>query len=171
MSRGKCVVPQGKPSHVRFPPIADISGSGHDPNMEDVSDRLFDQRARNSIIFEPLELVEWRRSLKKYGPDEYHESFFTWFPESGEPYPNVAITIEERLALQEVQALMIEASRTDYFDLSSEEFIATGWPERIAPVAASALRVMLARGLFSSDREEPAPTGAWIYEDRFPALG
>jgi len=43
--------------------------------------------------------------------------------------------------------------------ISDEDFIASGWPERIKPAAEKALLLLLARGRFSEESEETSPSG------------
>jgi hypothetical protein len=103
------------------------------------------------------------RGLSGHAPEvgfgEYINWFFDWFPDEGEPYPNSAVTPAEHAALAEVHRLMIRACDDTPGDMTNDEFIATGWPQRIQPVAARAAAMMLARGRFSEDHEEEEPSG------------
>ncbi len=137
--------------------------------MEEVSKRLIDQRIRNRIMEVLLELVEWQESLRKAGFVEYFEAYFDWAPYEGEPHPNRAMTEAEYEALRQVQCLMIEAVNATPKNMSEELFVATGWPQRIGPVAEEALRLMLRRGRFSEYAEEiePSSDDSWPRSDRF----
>lgn len=137
--------------------------------MEEISDRLLDQRLRNRAMEEIWGLVEWQESLQSGGFTEYFESFFDFFPYEGETEQNGAMTPDERAAIAEVHMLMIEAMNATPSDMTAEQFIATGWPNRVEPAAERALRLMLKRGRFSEEYEEPAPSSedGWPWHERF----
>jgi hypothetical protein len=137
---------------------------------EQVSERLLDQRLRNRVMEVLWGLTEWERRLDFY---EYFESYFDFFPYEGAPYSNGAMTPDELAATTQVHKLMLEAAEDTPREMSEKEFVATGWPQRIAVVAESALRLMLARGRFSEDVEEVEPTtdGGWPWRDRFRSGG
>ena len=150
-------------------PIVEHKPVGHRRRIENVSERLLDQRLRNRIMEEILGLAEWERSLQDWGFTEYFESFFDFFPYEGTPLPNEAMTEQEQAAVAEVHRLMIEAMNATPRDMTTDQLIANGWPRRIEPVAARALRLMVKRGRFSEDLEEAEPAGddAWPWSDRF----
>jgi hypothetical protein len=133
-----------------------------------VSERLVDQRIRNRIM-EAL----WTRSLgvksvdTALGAKEWFESFFDWLPYEGPtPRHNTAITPEEYAALDGVLAIMQQAynetpigfTRSGKFTPTDEQLLASGWPERVAPVAKAALEMFCKRGRFSEDVEEDSPS-------------
>lgn len=94
------------------------------------------------------------------GPTEWFEAFFDWFPYEGEPEAYPAMTREEAIAVREVCKLMQEAIADT--DISRQPTVGevnrTGWPQRVAPAAKVALDLMLLRGRFSEDEEEPEPS-------------
>ena len=114
-------------------------------------------------------LVEWKESLESVGFAEYFEAFFDQFPYEGVPYPNDAMTEAEREAVHNVHRLMIDASNAAPKMMTEEHFIATGWPQRIEPIAEQALLLMLKRGRFSEEHEEgnPSCTNGWPWRERF----
>jgi hypothetical protein len=136
---------------------------------------LMDQRLRNRVMEALHGVADWQNSIKNVGLYEHFETFFGWFPYEGKPYPNEAMTGEEQGAAAHVHALMIEAYSLlpacpmDY--MTETEYVATGWPERMAPIAEQAVRIMLKRGRFSEDVEEELPTTSdgWPWDDRFKA--
>jgi len=52
-----------------------------------------------------------------------------------------------------------------------DEYIATGWPQRITPVAEEALKLMLKRGRFSEEKKEETPSAedGWTWNERLKA--
>ncbi len=123
-----------------------------------MSERLVDQSLRNRVMEAMLSLVEWQADLETVGFAEYFEMFFDFFPYEGDPDPNSAMTPEESAAVAQVHKLMIEALNATPRTMKEAKFIATGWPQRIAPVAEQALKLMLERGRFSEDHEEDQPS-------------
>jgi hypothetical protein len=109
-------------------------------------------------------VAEWQEDLRNVGFAEHFESFFDFFPYEGEPYPNGAMTPEERAAVMQVHKLMVEALNATPTSMTNEQYAASGWPQRIAPVAEEALRLMLKRGRFSEEIEETEPSTV----DRWP---
>jgi hypothetical protein len=101
-------------------------------------------------------IADGEEGVRRELPDEYFESFYTWIPhhDDGELEPNSTITPEERTGLLELSAILDEACDATPKIMSADEFIDTGWPDRVEPVAQKVLRLMLARGRFSEDREE-----------------
>lgn len=68
-------------------------------------------------------------------------------------------TPDEVAALDTVQRALRDARAATAQVCSDDEFIASGWPGRITPVAATALALMQTRGRFSEAREEDSPSG------------
>ncbi|HKR89371.1 MAG TPA: hypothetical protein VJS38_14465 [Phenylobacterium sp.] len=122
--------------------------------------RLVEQRIRNRIMEEIWTLSQGDAGVLEAGLTEWFEAFFDWFPYEGEPDDNPAMTPEEAVAVREVCKLMQEAiADTDISrDPTVDEVIRTDWPLRVAPVAKAALDLMLRRGRFSEDTEEPEPS-------------
>ncbi len=150
--------------------IAGESALGQARRMaEGISRRLLDQRLRNRIMEALLGLVEWQDDLRAVGFAEHFESFFDFFPYEDEPETNGAITSEERIAIAAAHGLMVGAMNDTPRDMTIEQYVATGWPQRIAPVAEKALRLMLARGRFSEQQEEAEPSSddGWPWSERF----
>ena len=131
------------------------------PTEEKPSERIVEQRVRNRIIEEAWGLSKGNLGVREYGPTEWFETFFDWFPYDGEPDWYPAMSAEEASAVRDLCKLMQEAIAD--IDLSKypsvEEVTETGWPERIAPVAKRTLDLMLARGRFLEDEEEETPSG------------
>ena len=126
---------------------------------ETVSDRLLDQRLRNRMMEELLGLVDWEDFIG-WGADEYFNSFFDSFPDAPPLPSNSALTAAERSALTDVLELMNRAANATARHLTEDELIESGWPERIKPVAAKALAMMVARGRFSDEVEEELPSAS-----------
>jgi len=116
-----------------------------------------DQRLRNRMMEELLGLVDWEEALA-FGAGEYFNSFFDVFPDAPPAPPNSALTEEERSALSEVIMLMDSAAKATSQHVTNVELIASGWPERIEPVARKALAMMMQRGSFSEELEEEQPS-------------
>ena len=127
---------------------------------ESPSRRLVEQRVRNRIMEELLNLSEGDVGVPEVGPDGYFENFFDWFPYEGEPNRYPAMTSEEIQAVRKVCRLMqqaigsVEAAEA----ITSDDLVASGWPKRIAPLARNALQTMLQRGRFSEEHEEEVPS-------------
>jgi hypothetical protein len=122
------------------------------------SDRLVEQRLRNRMMEALLSLVEWERDLRDWGGCEYFESFFDFFPYDRGLQANSSMTAEEQAACSDVHALMVAACNATPRMVTAEQLIAAGWPQRIAPVAHRALKMMVERGRFSEEREEMMPS-------------
>ena len=116
-----------------------------------------------------LSLVEWREKLQRAGLAEYFESFFDFFPYEGELAPNGAMTQEENVAVGHVHRLMIDAMDATPYEMTEADYTATGWPQRIEPVAEQALKLLLQRGRFSEEQEEAEPSidDGWPWRDLF----
>jgi hypothetical protein len=129
--------------------------------MEDKpSDRVIDQRVRNMIMDAVETLAAGDDGVRATGFVEYFEKYYDFIRHrrhDEEMVPNSAITEQERRLLLEVSIILDDACDDTPSDMSSDEFIATGWPKRIQPVAQTALASMLKRGRFSNEYEEDAP--------------
>jgi hypothetical protein len=124
------------------------------------SERLVQQRLRNRAI-EALEvLAGGDRGVRAVGTGEYVEQFFDTIDDNS-PWrwrEWSSFTAAEVSALDTVQQVLLDACAATPHSRSDEEFIASGWPERIKPVATAALDLMRRRGRFREDREEGSPT-------------
>ncbi len=127
--------------------------------MEELSARLVDQRIRNRVI-ECLEyLAKGNDGIRATGDVEYFESFFDWVADN-RPWDwraNSAYTPAEVNAVDRVLATLLAAVEETH-EMNTEESIASGWPQRIAPIARSALDLLVQRGRFAEDQEESAPS-------------
>jgi len=122
------------------------------------SERLVDQRLRNRMMESLSWMVEWERDLHDWGAAEYFESFFDFFPYERALPANSSMTAEEQAACSDVHALMIAACDATPRMVTAEQLIASGWPQRIAPVANRALQMIVERGRFSEELEEEMPS-------------
>lgn len=119
--------------------------------------------------------ADWQASVSESDVYEHFETFFDFFPYDGEPYPNDALTKDERAALTDVHALVKLAydwlPHLKRHHATWDEYIATGWPQRIEPVADETLKLMLKRGRFAEDREEEVPSrnDGWPWRQRYEA--
>ena len=93
------------------------------------------------------------------GVVQYFESFYDFIPhhDDGIAYDNSALSSDERVALQELSAIVDMACDGTPQDQTGHEFIATGWPQRIQRVAEGVLSIMPVRGRFHEDIVECEP--------------
>lgn len=122
------------------------------------SPRLIDQRLRSRII-EKLQILSHGDECVVWEGPEWIEGFFDYFPYEGDQFrENSAINSEERSALQPVIRAMQDLIATGAANLSEADFIASGWPKRIQPLAKAALATFLTRGRFSEEFEQEKPS-------------
>jgi len=127
----------------------------------EVSQRLIDQRCRNRIMECLLSFADADNAdLRRWGASEYFEGFYDWVPhrDHGGMLPNSALTPNERRLVAEVSSMVDDACDATPVDITADELIASGWPERIRPIARRVLDVMLQRGRFDEEREEQEPS-------------
>jgi hypothetical protein len=105
---------------------------------------------------ELLALIEWEETLR-WGAGEYFNTFYDWFPDDGSVPDNPCLANREQAALSPVSQVMSAACDATPKSPDDEEFKASGWPQRISPIAKQALRIMVERGRFSEEREEDEP--------------
>jgi hypothetical protein len=106
-----------------------------------------------------LSLADGEPGVDEAGATEWFESFFDYFPYDGSPVRDLSsINDLEWAALTPLVAAMQTACRETPSNISEAELKASGWPAKIAPIAAEALAVFLARGRFSEDVEEATPS-------------
>ncbi|WP_409495977.1 hypothetical protein [Amycolatopsis sp. cmx-11-12] len=67
-------------------------------------------------------------------------------------------TSAEVAALDKVLRTLLDACAATPRVCADDEFIASGWPGRVKPIAATALALMRARGRFREDHEEDSPS-------------
>lgn len=125
---------------------------------EQPSDRIIDQRIRNRILEAVATLAAGSEGVLAVWPTEYFESFYDWIPYGGKQHPNSTISADEQSGLSHVSKMLDLACDSTPQLMTADEFIATGWPTRIQPVAQQALSLMLKRGRFSEDQEEQEPS-------------
>lgn len=123
---------------------------------------------RNRAI-EALEaLADGDEGVRGMGVGEYVEQFFDIIDDDA-PWRWRAwsvFTADEIAALGAVHDLLMAAcgatptvaTSADAAASAEEDFIATGWPRQIQPVAKTALDLMLGRGRFGEDVEEGEPS-------------
>ena len=143
----------------RAPPetqVEDDEEQGVEPPH--VSRRVVDQRLRNRIMEILDMLVDWETTIPSFGATGYFNWFFDFFPDHPPPYPNPALTDPEREAIGAVHLMMDQACDATSDDVSEAQLVASGWPQRIKPVAQDALALMMQRGRFSEDTEEGKPS-------------
>lgn len=121
---------------------------------DEPSKRIVDQRVRNRVIDALETLASGDGGVREVWPTEYFEGFYDFIPYGGEPHPNSCISFEERAALSAVSKIVDEACDATPPVMTADELIATGWPERIRPIAQAALSLMESRGRFSEEVEE-----------------
>ncbi len=127
---------------------------------EQPSARVIDQSVRSGIMEALAILADGDDGVRRLGPAEYFESFYDVIPhrDDGEMHPNCTITTEERSLLFQVSRILDDACDATLGNMTADEFIAAGWPERIRPIALKALAIMRERSRFSEDQEEEVPS-------------
>jgi hypothetical protein len=130
----------------------------HPASPDDATERVIEQRVRNRIMEELAYLARGEAAVREIGCGDYIYDFFTWFPEEGPPHGNSALTKAEFEVLSELLPMMQQMLRELPIRVGDQALIATGWPERIAPIAQRALSLFVPRGRFKEDVEEREPT-------------
>jgi hypothetical protein len=129
---------------------------------EQVSERLVEQRIRNRIM-EALDMLsDGEEHVQMVGFSDYFELFYDWIPHGEDGgFPDLStLTKAEQEALTEVRQVLDQACDNTPKDMPERAFIATGWPQRIQPIARRALDLMLERGRFDEKVEETEPSKA-----------
>jgi len=127
---------------------------------EPPSSRLVDQRVRNRVIDAVDVLAGGPDGVRAASTPEYINMFFDVVDDDmpGDWRDLSTYTTAEVTELEQVLSLMLQAVAAIHKICRDDEFIASGWPERIQPVAARALDTMLRRGRFREDIEEDEPS-------------
>jgi hypothetical protein len=89
--------------------------------------------------------------VRRFGFGDYFEFFFDRFPYEGDYRLPVSMTADEVETTHKVVSIMREALEDTPGRMSEDDFIATGWPERIRPIAAEAMRIFSQRGRLDED--------------------
>jgi hypothetical protein len=105
------------------------------------SSRLIDQRVRNRAIDALQVLAGGPEAVRSAGNADYVNTFFAVVDDDipGDWRDLSTYTPGEIAALEKVQRLLLDACAATPTICTDEVFIASGWPERIQPVAAHAL--------------------------------
>lgn len=106
-------------------------------------------------------LAEGVPAVRRMSANEFFEMFYDWVDDQNPhwPWPKGSpetMTSAEVDAVTEVLSV-VNAAVADV-DYDDDAVIASGWLERISPVAKVALDLMLARGCFAEDFEELEPS-------------
>ncbi|NKL54556.1 hypothetical protein GFL77_08520 [Rhizobium leguminosarum bv. viciae] len=127
------------------------------------SNRLVEQRVRNRIMDAMSWLEQGAEGVRKMSAQEFFLMFYDWVPEAGSvwAWPKGApdtMTTAEIEAVTNVLAV-VDAATDEIDDIADETtVIASGWLERISPVAKTALDLMLMRGCFDEEVKENDPS-------------
>lgn len=124
------------------------------------NDRVVLQRLRNRAIEAVETLADGDEGVRASGSAEYVNQFFDTIDDDA---PSCwrewsTLTSAEVAALDRVQLLLRDACAATPQICSDDEFIASGWPGRIKPVATTALELMRARGRYREDCAEDSPS-------------
>jgi hypothetical protein len=128
---------------------------------EQVSNRLVEQRVRNRIMETIETLAEGDAGARSVGFTNYFEPFYDWVPHRGDDRtwePLSTMTTAENEALANVSSILDDACDSTPNMMTDDEFIETGWPGKIRPIAIRALELMRGRGRFSEEREQDDPS-------------
>ncbi|WP_225726539.1 MULTISPECIES: hypothetical protein [unclassified Nocardia] len=104
-------------------------------------------------------LAEGDEGVRTWGNAEYVNEFFDTIDDDA-PWrwrESSTFTPAEVTVLDRVQRVLLDACAATPRICSDAEFIASGWPGRIKPVAVAALELMRARGRFREE-DEPSST-------------
>jgi hypothetical protein len=105
-------------------------------------------------------LADGAGGVRAVGFVEYFEEFFDVIPDDERyEWRTSCFTDAEVRAVEAVLTELLAANDVTPNLTDDDGFIATGWPDHIAPLARAALDIMLGRGRFREDVEEPEPSG------------
>ncbi|NHC16096.1 hypothetical protein [Motilibacter deserti] len=123
------------------------------------SERLVMQRLRNRAIEAVDVLARGDVGVRAVGANEWVNRFFDIIDDESPHDWRLwsVLTPHEVDVLRRVHDELVEVCRRTPSVLDDDQFIAEGWPERLAVTAATAQRVLLARGWFDEDIEEREP--------------
>ncbi len=124
------------------------------------SERLVLQRMRNRVM-EALDLLaDGDEGVRSAGNAEYVNHFFDFIdddvPLQWREWST--LTADEVAALDKVLRALLDACAETPAVCTDDEFIASGWPERVKQIAGAALALMRARGRFHEEYEEDSPS-------------
>lgn len=123
--------------------------------MNEVSERVIDQRLRNRVI----ESVAWLKDgIGRWDAREYMNQFYDQMGPGNRPQSNPTMTDAEFTALTALAALMDEVCENTPNAITNADLIVPGWLERIQAEASNVLAVFLERGRFGEEVEEAEPS-------------
>lgn len=133
---------------------------------EDPSKRLVEQRIRNRIMDATSWLAEGAPAVRRMGSTEFFEMFYDWVDDENPfwPWPKGS---PETMISSEVDAVtnllsVVNAAVAELRHANDDAVVASGWLERISPVAKASFDLMLARGCFSEELEEEEPSNRFF---------
>ena len=124
---------------------------------EEPSSRIVEQRLRNRMLECFEYLAKSDEAVRTLGFREYFELFFDQFPYDG-AWSLATLDDAEIRATQEVLDMMRMALEATPSNMAGEDFIQSGWPERIQPLAVRAVQTFLTRGKSNEEAEEIEPS-------------
>jgi hypothetical protein len=124
---------------------------------EEPSSRIVEQRLRNRMLECFEYLADGDEAVRTLGFKEYFELFFDQFPYDG-AWSLATLNDAEIRATQEVLDMMRIALEATPSSMTEEDFIQSGWPERVQPLAKCAVETFLRRGKSNEEAEEIEPS-------------
>lgn len=124
------------------------------------SERVILQRLRNRTIEALDVLAQGDDGVRVSGNADYINGFFDWIDDRA-PWgwrEWSTLTPDEVSGLGKVHQMLADACEQTPRVCSDDEFISSGWPERIKPVAAEVVALMRDRGVFDEEHEEDEPS-------------
>jgi hypothetical protein len=107
---------------------------------------LIDERLRDRLIDVIEILADGNDAVKRFGFIGYFNLFFDYFPEDRDFVPLSTMSKDETAATIAVLGQMLSAVEATPQNMTDDEFIATGWPGLIQPIAKQAVETFLITG-------------------------
>ena len=125
--------------------------------MDEISQQLLYQRIRNRVI-ELLDLYCSFDDLAKFGAFEAINMVDDWLPVDYDEAPYVFIEQEKKAIAEFIQLVDAASNATDENTWDVNWFKSSNEWTRLSAFAKNALAVLLERGYFSEEIEEPSLT-------------
>lgn len=102
-------------------------------------------------------LADGDQAVRTLGFKEYFELFFDQFPYDG-AWSLATLDDAEIRVTRKVLDIMRAALEATPSSMAEDDFIQSGWPERIQPLAIRAVETFLKRGRSNEEAEEIEPS-------------